>query len=143
MNTPMNTPMTMNTNTPVPQESWKWYVKVLLILVVFVFIYINVQPYIYHLLEVIETIRGMLNMVISFAGNVSKEVVDETSIGSKLIVNKLSKPIPEPDESVNQSKGYCFVGEWKGVRSCVKVDHSQCPDKVYSTKRQCVNPELR
>lgn len=136
---------------PVPQESlsqesWKWYAKLILILIVFIFIYIKVKPYISQLLDVIETIRQLLNMVISFAGDVSKDVVDETSVGSKVIVNKLSKPVPEPDESINQSKGetkgYCFVGEWKGVRSCVKVN-GECPTEVYSTKQQCVNPELR
>lgn len=126
----------------VPKESWSWYLKALLVLVVFVFIYLKVRPYISQLLGVIENIRQLLNMILSFTENISKDVVDETSVGSKLVVNKLSKPIPSPDESVNQSKGYCFIGEWKGVRSCVKVDHS-CPTEVYSTKQRCVNPELR
>ena len=130
---------------PPIQTGWSWYLKMLLVLVVFIFIYLKVQPYISQLLGVIENIRQLLNMVLSFTENVSKDVVDETAVGSKLVVNKLSKPLPSPDESSNQSKdskGYCFIGEWKGVRSCVKVDHS-CPTEVYSTKQRCVNPELR
>ena len=105
----------------------------------------KLRPYIYHLLDTVETIRSLLNTVLSFSKNLSEDVIDETSIGTKLVINKLSKPVPEPDESTNQSKskGYCFVGEWKGVRSCVKVDNTPCSGQVYSTKQQCVNPELR
>ena len=97
-------------------------------------------------MDTVETIRSLLNTVLSFSKNLSEDVVDETSIGTKLIINKLSKPLPEPDESTNQTKnksGYCLVGEWKGIRSCVKVDKTPCTTQVYSTKQQCVNPELR
>ena len=134
--------------TPIPTPWYsKWYIKAIVILLVFIFIYIKIRPYIYHLLDTVETIRKLLNTVISFTKNVTEDVVDETSIGTKLVINKLSKPVPEPDESMNQSKakgpGYCFVGEWKGIRSCVKVDKTPCSTQVYSTKQQCVNPELR
>lgn len=141
--------MDMNVVAPVPITPWysTWYVKLLVILLVCVFLYIRVRPYIYHLLDVIETIRQLLNMVLSFSGNVTKKAVDETSVGAKLVVNKLSKPAPKPDESVNQTKspsnGYCLVGEWKGVRSCVRVDKSGCSTQIYSTEEQCVNPTLR
>ena len=128
-----------------PPTPWysNGYVKLLVIGLVLFFIYIRVRPYIVHLLDVIETIRQMINMTLAFTENVSKKAVDQTSVGAKLVVNKLSKPLPEPDESINQSKGYCFVGEWKGVRSCVKVDKTPCATQLYSTKQQCVNPELR
>ncbi len=134
--------------TPIPTPWYsKWYIKAIVILLVFIFIYIKIRPYIYHLLDTVETIRKLLNTVISFTKNVTEDVVDETSIGTKLVINKLSKPVPEPDESTNQTKtkgpGYCFVGEWKGIRSCVKVDKTPCSTQVYSTKQQCVNPELR
>ena len=119
------------------------YVKLAVIGVIGIFIYIRVRPYIYHLLDVIETIRQLINMVLSFSENVTTKAVDETSIGAKLVVNKLSKPIPKPDESINQAKGYCYIGEWKGVRSCVRVDKSPCATQVYSTEEQCVNPTLR
>lgn len=124
------------------EQPWytTWYVKGIVITVVVVFIYIKIRPYIYHVLDTIETIRSLINMILSFSENVSKTVVDETSIGSKLIVNKLSKPIPEPSEG---KSGYCLVGEWKGVRSCVKVDNTPCSSQLYSTQQQCVNPSLR
>jgi len=133
----------MDVPVPTPWYS-KWYMKAIVLALIGIFIYIKLKPHIYHVLDTVETIRMLLDTVISFSKNVAEDVVDETSIGTKLVVNKLSKPIPEPDESVNQSKsGYCFVGEWKGIRSCVKVNNTPCSSEIYSTKQQCVNPELR
>ena len=135
---------------PVPYTPWysSGYVKFVVIVMILIFIYLRVRPYIYHLLDVIESIRQLLNMVLSFSETVTKKAVDETSVGAKLVVNKLSKPAPKPDESIDQSKsgktnGYCFIGEWKGVRSCVRVDKTPCSTQVYSTEEQCVNPTLR
>jgi hypothetical protein len=124
------------------EQPWytSWYMKTTIVVIVVVFIYIKIRPYIYHLLDTIETIRSLINMVLSFSENVTKTAVDETAIGSKLIVNKLSKPVPEPSEG---KTGYCFVGEWKGVRSCVKVDNTPCSTQIYSTNKMCVNPTLR
>jgi hypothetical protein len=49
---------------------------------------------------------------------------------------------PEPDEttsSVQSKSGYCYVGDWKGVRSCVKVNGECESDKVFSTKSACTD----
>jgi len=51
-----------------------------------------------------------------------------------------TKKSPEPDESTSsvQSKsGYCYVGDWKGVRSCVKVNGACESGKVFSTEAEC------
>ena len=139
----------MDMNAPIPVIApWysSGYVKFAVIALILVFIYIRIRPYIGHLLDVIETIRKLLNLVLSMSGNVTKKAVDNTSVGAKLVVNKVSKPAPKPDESIDQSKttnGYCFIGEWKGVRSCVRVDKTPCSTQVYSTEEQCVNPTLR
>jgi len=61
----------------------------------------------------------------------------EATIGPKLEVNKEEVPPPKPETE------YCYVGEWKGVRNCVRVDSSQCSSQSYSTESQCVNPTLR
>jgi len=59
---------------------------------------------------------------------------------------------PEPDESnsiVQQGnlgkKGYCYVGNWNGLRSCVKVsDSDEClSNMIYKSDAICRNPELR
>ena len=58
-------------------------------------------------------------------------------------------PTPKPDDSTSSiqgvgTAGYCYVGEWKGIRSCVKVDKTTpCKTNVYSTEELCVNPTLR
>ena len=132
----------MDTIPPPPPSSFTWYLKIALVIAVLIFVYIKIAPYLSHLLQTIETIRSLLNMFLSMTKNVAGTVVDETSVGSKVIVNKVSKP-PKPVESETMSKGYCYVGEWKGIRSCMKVDNTPCATKVYSTKQQCVNPTLR
>ena len=116
------------------------WLKWLVIIAILVFIYLKIRPYLSFLITLIEFIRNVMNVSLSMTKNVTETVVDETAIGSKLIVNKLAKPVPEESRP---SKGYCYVGEWKGVRSCVKVDKTPCSTQVYSTMQQCVNPTLR
>lgn len=118
------------------------YLQLFLILAVIIFIYINVRPHLSMILFVIEIIRSLLVNSLTLTKNVSEQVVDDTSIGAKLVVNKIKNPMPEESKPSKPSKGYCYVGEWKGVRSCVKVN-SQCSTQVYSTMQQCVNPQLR
>ena len=75
-----------------------------------------------------------------------------TSI-SKKIVDKLTpkpkyKNIPQPDKATSpiQSQGnHCYIGEWKGTRTCYKVDNqSECSSgQLYNTEEHCRHPELR
>ena len=110
-------------------------IQLVLLICVGVFIYIKVKPYLYHFIDFIEIIRKIFNKGLSTA----ETVVDQTSIGSKLIVNKIAKPYVHE----THKKGYCYLGEWEGVRSCTKLDNTPCPTQIYSTYQQCVNPELR
>ena len=120
----------------------KWYIKLIVVLLVFTIIYVKIKPYLHNIVDTVETLRSLLDMVLTFTEKIGKTAVDETAIGTKVVVNKIKEP--EPDESHLQSKsGYCFIGEWKGVRSCVKVDKTPCKNQVYSTEEQCVNPQLR
>jgi len=111
------------------------WIQIVLLLCIVIFLYFKIKPYLHNIVDLIEIFRTILNKGFSTA----ETVVDETSIGSKLIVNELSKPYVHQ----THEKGFCYLGEWKGVRSCVKVDHTPCSTKVYSTYQQCVNPELR
>ena len=47
----------------------------------------------------------------------------------------------------SQSKrksGYCYIGEDRGFRSCIKVDDSPClSGMIYPTKEHCIHPHLR
>ena len=116
------------------------YLQIFVLLAIFFFLYLKIRPHLSFIITLIEFIRKVINLSLTVTKNVSETVVDETAIGSKLIIHKLSKPIP--DES-RPAKGYCFLGEWKNVRSCVKVDETPCKTQTYSTMEQCVNPKLR
>ena len=74
----------------------------------------------------------------------------------KDLENEIEQPIAEkkntvkPDEdpsSIHSSgkSGFCNVGSWKGIRSCVKVKSaSECiSGDIFPTKDICVNPNLR
>ena len=64
----------------------------------------------------------------------------------------LNEDEPEPDtsDSIIQStpktgSGYCYVGEDRGIRSCVKVDktHKCMSGDIFPTREICINPNLR
>jgi hypothetical protein len=65
---------------------------------------------------------------------------------------KTSTQEPEPDDSASsiqsttaKKSGYCFVGESKGIRSCVKVTEiDKCMSgDIFPTRDICINPTLR
>jgi hypothetical protein len=135
---------------PEPPSNRGYYIAIIICIIIGL-IYYFVSPYFSVIVDAIEFARNTIDLLITFSSSLSKNVVNETSVGSKTVVNKLSrKPKPEktptPDESSStiQKAGYCYVGEWKGVRSCVKVDKkTPCETQVYSTEKLCVNPTLR
>lgn len=60
--------------------------------------------------------------------------------------------LPKPDDSNSQvqqgttgKKGFCYVGNWNGFRSCVKVNETtKClSGMIYDSEQMCRNPELR
>tara|TARA_Y100000591_G_scaffold333211_1_gene374663 strand:- start:12639 stop:13259 length:621 start_codon:yes stop_codon:yes gene_type:complete len=61
-------------------------------------------------------------------------------------------PLPEPDEASSRTqvnhatKGtYCYIGEDRGFRSCVKIeDGEKCMSgDIFPTQAVCINPNLR
>jgi hypothetical protein len=130
-----------------PNASRFPWIKITITIVILLAIYLLLKPYIDQLVSMIDVIRTLFNMMIQFSSSVTKDVVDTTAVGTKTVVNKISKPKPPPtpddSHSTVQTKGYCYIGEWKGVRSCVRVDNTPCSTKVYSTKELCENPQLR
>ena len=112
------------------------YLTLFIIAAILLFLYFQIRPHLTMLLTIIEFMRKVADTSLDAA----ETVVDQTAIGSKLVVNAAADPVPEESRP---SKGYCYVGTWKGVRSCVKVDNTPCKTDVYSTMKQCVNPTLR
>ena len=63
-----------------------------------------------------------------------------------------SSSLPEPDDagsrtqiSKNSKSGYCYIGEDRGFRSCIKVDDpNKCMSgEIFPTRDICINPSLR
>jgi hypothetical protein len=115
------------------------YLTLFIVAAILLFLYFQIRPHLTLILTIIEFMRKVADASLDTASNAAETVVDQTAVGSKLVVNAVADP--EPEES-RPTKGYCYIGTWKGVRSCVKVDHS-CKTDVYSTMKQCVNPTLR
>jgi hypothetical protein len=85
------------------------------------------------------------------AVNIGEEVIGiptsllDTAI-SKSTVRNTKKPIPdEPNHNPTLMPGFCYIGEDRGVRSCIKVNESQLcmSGDIYPTQDICVNPTLR
>ena len=73
---------------------------------------------------------------------------DTTQISDPLIVDE--DPEPDTTDSVIQTKpktgtGYCYVGEDRGIRSCVKINknHKCMSGDIFPTREICINPNLR
>ena len=47
--------------------------------------------------------------------------------------------------NVNKKSGYCYLGEDRGVRSCVQVneDDTCLSNQIFPTQELCVNPNLK
>lgn len=113
------------------------------------------RPYFSYMNELIEMVKSLMDTSIGVVSATSTNIVDSTAKGSNVVVDKISgkkkaKTVPEPDDSTSTVQGgaaggFCLAGEWKGVRSCVRVDAGKdCGSgKIYSTKAQCVTPEMR
>ena len=84
--------------------------------------------------------------------NVVTGTINETTSLGRSIQHKKKHHRPEADSALgmtqsSQSKrksGYCYIGEDRGFRSCIKVDDSPClSGMIYPTKEHCIHPHLR
>lgn len=107
-------------------------------------------------LNTAQGIKGIGNVT----GNIiesSLDVVKHDLDGAKNDTTQISDPLivdeePEPDttDSVIQTTpktgpGYCYVGEDRGIRSCVKINknHKCMSGDIFPTREICINPKLR
>jgi len=89
-----------------------------------------------------------------------EEVLDDKSVVNKIDADeetkeepkrefKKSPVIPQPDDSVTSlpttKTGHCYVGEDRGVRSCIKVGEGDIcmSGDIFPTREVCINPNLR
>ena len=75
---------------------------------------------------------------------------DDTTIVN--VANKKIYPLPEPDDATSSTQrnqksksGYCYIGEDRGFRSCIKVsDGDKCMSgDIFPSEEICLNPSLR
>ena len=118
-----------------------------------------------------DIISGTINSAIDTTGNVltqsddfyNDEDDEEDNLEEEKIsnhkklqkdVNKNNKPktyVPEPDDATSSTQktqgksGYCYIGEDRGFRSCIKVNENDTcmSGDIFPTEQICINPSLR
>ena len=102
------------------------------------------------------------NVAIDSAVNVLERAIDQDKVSTDKALNNAQRkqkqrprPIrdaPQPDESGSRTQsnstnksGYCYIGEDRGFRSCIKVDEQdECiSGDIFPSKDICINPNLR
>jgi hypothetical protein len=151
-------PQISNMSSPLRlEEGSSWtskFMMVIFVVALLVGLY-YLRPYFTYIQSIMEMVRSVLLTTIDLASNTSTNVVDGTVKGSDVVIKKISgaktKKEPAPDESNStmqkkntNSGGYCYLGEWKGLRSCARVGAEDCTSgEMFGSKELCMNPELR
>jgi hypothetical protein len=85
-------------------------------------------------------------------GSHSTEVGTISSSINKALADANEQNVPEPDESDSLTQqsgsgksGYCYIGQDKGIRSCINVgeDNYCMSGDIFPSMDVCVNPSLR
>jgi hypothetical protein len=73
-----------------------------------------------------------------------------SNAGLQRALSHAKKQPPQPDDATSRTQrtgksGYCYIGEDRGFRSCVKVgEEDTCMSgDIFPTHAICVNPRLR
>jgi hypothetical protein len=83
--------------------------------------------------------------------NINNKTENDFALSNEHINTQLLKTktdnIPKPNDVNNiiKKKGYCYIGEDRNFRSCVKVSqHDICMSgDIFPTREICINPNLR
>lgn len=143
-----------------PEPQSNGYIIAIVICIVIGLLYYFISPYVQTILDFVETLRSFGDIMSSLSSTTPEPTLENNEKQKekqqqkqKETENKKIKPpkppttTPQPDDSsssIQGSAGYCYIGEWKGVRSCVKVDkNTPCNSKLFTTEELCVNPTLR
>ncbi len=92
-------------------------------------------------------------------GKTQRNKIDDASAGTGVALNKAvdninnpsDEPVPDDAGSRTQSSkasgkaGYCYIGEDRGFRSCIKVNQADTcmSGDIFPSQDICVNPSLR
>jgi hypothetical protein len=71
-------------------------------------------------------------------------------MGLQQALSHAKKQPPQPDDATSRTQrsgksGYCYIGEDRGFRSCIKVgEEDTCMSgDIFPTHAVCINPRLR
>ena len=75
-----------------------------------------------------------------------------SNAGLQRALSHAKKESPQPDDATSRTQrqntgksGYCYIGEDRGFRSCIKVgEEDTCMSgDIFPTQAICINPRLR
>ena len=144
--------------------SWK---TMLVFIIIFAIVWI-VRPYISMFSDIANTFKSIMGETETETETEEESIAEPTvtTEGEKkvkdMIEGTMAPTIPEeitepaitegpiPDDAASSTQGgsqggFCLAGEWKGKRTCVKVEKSSdCQSgQLFGTEAVCQNPTLR
>jgi len=126
--------------------SWKWMIFAFLLVMIIWYI----RPYVTMFSDLLKSANDLLESTVQPTEEKAKPAKPPPSKKVKAKVSQKKTTVPEPDESTSNVQGgaqggFCLAGEWKGVRSCVKIPKgTECVSgQLFPTELKCTNPALR
>jgi len=136
-----------------PLGFFSW--KVMLVIIVLIMLFWIVRPYLNQfsaVMDILKSFSGSSVKTLESTTTTEEDVALEESASKvdkdmKKILPKKVLQEPKPDDAASSMQGgaktgFCLAGEWKGVRSCVKVENGQncASGQLFPTEESCVKP---
>ena len=109
-----------------------------------------------------HNLNPLNNIIDKYFFNTSKAIINNSSKGSEIVVDKSKKQInkikektrlkktekkeDKVDASDTDSNNFCYIGKHKGIRYCEKMgeNNKQCvSNSIYPSMEQCTNNNLK
>ena len=109
-----------------------------------------------------QNLNPLNNIIDKYLFNTSKAIINNSSKGSEIVIDKSKKQInkikektqikkkqkkeDKVDASDTDSNNFCYIGKHKGIRYCEKMgeNNKQCvSNSIYPTMEQCTNNNLK
>ena len=138
-----------------PLGFFSW--KVMLVIIVLIMLFWIVRPYLNQFSAVVDLLKSFSGSSVKTLETTTKaedvaieESATKVDQDMKKILPKKTLQEPKPDDAASSLQGgaktgFCLAGEWKGVRSCVKVENGKncASGQLFPTEELCVNPAKR
>jgi hypothetical protein len=138
----------------IPMWLFSW--KTMLVLIILFGIIWIVRPYVTFFNNISSTLSSFMGESETPEAPQPTEAKEQKEGVKKIkekVESKKKLPVaeePVPDDSASSTQGgsqggFCLAGEWKGIRTCVKVDSNRdCTSgQLFDNEAVCVDPTLR